>query len=155
MGHASFELGGELARGFADQIRLADAWEKRRKRRDASGFRPAAGDPENVGEAGQRLGRGIRIGCLGIVDEQHTSLVADLLHAVGEAGKRNETLLDLLRREHPIPNPELIELAIEKWVARPLGTPQPIVVIGEIVKRGAGRFVMIDPNGLGGRHRIH
>ena len=34
------------------------------------------------------LAAAVRIGRLGIVDEQHAALAADLLHAVGEAGKR-------------------------------------------------------------------
>ena len=61
-------------RRLADQIGLADAREKVRERGDAAGLRLAAGDPEDVGEAGQRLRRGVGVGRLGIVDEQHAAL---------------------------------------------------------------------------------
>ena len=37
---------------------------------------------------------GIGVGRLGIVDEQHRALAADLLHAVREAGKRAQPRLD-------------------------------------------------------------
>ena len=73
---------------LADQVGLADAREEAGQAVDAAGLRLAAGDPENVGEARQRPRRGVRVGRLGIVDEQHAALAADLLHAVGEAGKR-------------------------------------------------------------------
>ncbi len=66
---------------------------------DAAGLRLAAGDPENVGEAGQRLGGGVGIGRLGVVDEQHAADASDLLHAVREAGKRHQALLDRVGRE--------------------------------------------------------
>ena len=50
-------------------------------------------------KAGQRLRRGIGIGGLGIVDEQHVALAADLLHAMRKSGKRPQALLDRLRGE--------------------------------------------------------
>ncbi len=56
-------------------------------------LRLAAGDPEDVGEAGQRLRRGVGVGGLGVVDEQHAALAADLLHAVREAGKAAQARL--------------------------------------------------------------
>src|SRR5262249_24593118 len=62
--------------------------------RKPTGFRFAAGDPENIRKAGERLGGGIGIGRLGIVDEEHTPLAADLLHPVREARKRAEALMD-------------------------------------------------------------
>ena len=99
MGHASPELGGEVGRGLTDQVGLAHAREKARERRYAPGLGLTAGDPENVGEAGERLRGGIRVGCLGIVDEQHAGHAADLFHAVGEARKRTQTLLDRLNRK--------------------------------------------------------
>ena len=68
---------------------------------DAAGLRLAAGDPENIGEAGQRLRGRVRIGRLGIVDEQHAALAADLLHAVGKAGKGAQTVLDLPPASRP------------------------------------------------------
>src|SRR5579863_1460102 len=37
--------------------------------------------------------RGVRIGTLGVVDEQHLAAAADLLHAVGEAGKAAQSVL--------------------------------------------------------------
>ena len=70
VGRVPFELGGEAGRGFADQIGLADAREEARERGDAAGLRFAARDPEYVGEAGQRLRGGVRVGRLRIVDEQ-------------------------------------------------------------------------------------
>ena len=41
----------------------------------------------------------IRIGALGIVDEQHMIAAADLFHAVGEAGKAAQTLLQDIARD--------------------------------------------------------
>src|SRR5262252_6724227 len=99
MGHASRELGGEVGRGLTDQVGLAHAREEARERGNAPGLGLAARDPENVGEAGERLCGGIRVGCLGIIDEQHAVLAADLFHAVGEARKRNQALLDRLNRK--------------------------------------------------------
>ena len=37
--------------------------------------------------------RGIRIGALGVVDEQHVAAAADLLHAVRETGKAAQAVL--------------------------------------------------------------
>ena len=81
-------VAAKSGRRLADQIGLADAREEAGERRDAAGLRLAAGDPVDVAEAGQRLRGGIGIGGLGIVDEQHAALAADLLHAMREAGKR-------------------------------------------------------------------
>ncbi len=67
---------------------------KSRKRFDAAGLRLAAGDPENVVEAGQRLRRRIGIGGLGIVDEQNGAAPADFLHAVREPRERAQACLD-------------------------------------------------------------
>ena len=70
MRHAPCELLGEAGRRLADQIGLADAREEARERGDAAGLRLAAGDPENIAEASKRLGGRIRVGGLGIVDEE-------------------------------------------------------------------------------------
>ena len=51
------ELRGKARRRLANQIGLADAREKARQRGDAAGLRLAAGNPEDVAEAGQRLCR--------------------------------------------------------------------------------------------------
>ncbi len=48
----------------------------------------------DVAEARQRARGAVGVGGLRIVDEQHASLAADRLHAVGEAGKRGKALLD-------------------------------------------------------------
>ena len=37
--------------------------------------------------------RGVGIGALGVVDEQHVAAAADLLHAVRETGKAAQALL--------------------------------------------------------------
>ena len=65
-----------------------------RKQFDAAGFRLAAGDPENILKAGQRLGRRIGIGSLEIVDEQNGAAPADLFHAMRQAGERTQPGLD-------------------------------------------------------------
>ena len=78
VGHFAAKRGGELFRRLADQIRFADARKECPQRLDAAGFRLAAGDPENVAEAGERLGRRIGIGRFGIVDEQADPAPADL-----------------------------------------------------------------------------
>ena len=67
------------------------------QRFDAAGLRLAAGDPENIAEAGQRLRRRIGIGGLGIVDEQNGAAAADFLHAMREPGKRAQPGLDRRR----------------------------------------------------------
>ena len=38
---------------------------------DAAELRLAAGDPEDIGKGRQRMRRGVRVGALGVVDEQH------------------------------------------------------------------------------------
>ncbi len=50
-------------------------------------LRLAAGDPEDVAKGRQRTRCRVRIGALGVVDEQHVAAAADLLHAVRETGK--------------------------------------------------------------------
>src|SRR5436309_4869666 len=90
------EGGGKVGSRLAYQVGLADAREVAGQRRDATGLRLAAGDPENVLETGERPGSGIRIGRLGIIDEQHGSLAADLLHPVSEPGERLQPALDRL-----------------------------------------------------------
>jgi len=100
MWHLSLELSGKAGGGLADQIGLADAGKEARERGETTGLRLAAGDPEHVGKAGQCLRGRVRVGRLGIIDEQHTALVRHLLHPVREARKRDEALLDHLRR-HP------------------------------------------------------
>src|SRR5207244_6801410 len=53
----------------------------------AAFFRFAAGDPEDVGVAAERLCGGIGVGGLGVVDEVHVPDAADIFHAVRETGK--------------------------------------------------------------------
>ena len=72
---------------------------KPRKQFDAAGLRLAAGDPENVVEAGQRLGRGIGIGGFGIVDEENGAAAADFFHAMREPRERAKPGLDRRRLE--------------------------------------------------------
>ena len=50
-------------------------------------------------KAGQRLRGRIRVGRLGVVDEQHAALAPDLLHAMRKSWKRAQTVLDRLRRQ--------------------------------------------------------
>ena len=60
-------------------------------------LRLAAGDPEDIGKGRQRLRGGVRVGGLGVVDEQHVAAAADLLHAVREAGKAAQAVLQDVR----------------------------------------------------------
>ena len=62
--HLSFKRLREFLRRLADQIGLADAWKELRQADDAAGLGLAAGDPEDVGKTGQRLGGRIGIGRL-------------------------------------------------------------------------------------------
>src|SRR5262252_1266667 len=78
----TFQGYSKFFRRGANQVGLANARKKRRKRLDAAGLRFAARDPEDISETGQSLGGGVRIGGLGIVDEQDPILAADLLHAM-------------------------------------------------------------------------
>src|SRR5262245_38607365 len=68
VGRPPLELGGKASRRFPDEISLTDAREEARERGDAAGLRLAARDPEDIGEAGERLRRRIRVGGLRIVD---------------------------------------------------------------------------------------
>src|SRR5688572_3676928 len=61
---------GELFRSGADEVGLADLREVRLQRLDAAFLRLAAEDPEDAVEGLQRLLGGIRVGGLGIVDEE-------------------------------------------------------------------------------------
>ncbi|MEJ0041972.1 MAG: hypothetical protein WDM81_07055 [Rhizomicrobium sp.] len=61
---------------------------------DAAILRLAAGNPEDVGIAGERAGGGVGIGRLGIVDEAHGADAADLLHAMRETGEIGDGLRD-------------------------------------------------------------
>ncbi len=78
---------GKVLGRLADEIGLGDAREEVGERGDAARLRPAAGDPVDRRETGQRLGRGVGIGRLGIVDEEDAAAPADLLHAVRQAGE--------------------------------------------------------------------
>ena len=94
MRHTAVELGRKARGRVADQIGLAHAREEARERRKPAGLGLAASDPENIAEAGERLRGGIRIGRLGIVDEQHAPFAADLLHPMRKTGKRAQALLN-------------------------------------------------------------
>ena len=94
--HPLAERAGKFLRRLADQIGFSDARKKFGETGDAAEFRFAAGDPEDVGKGRQRMRRGVGIGALGIVDEQHVAAAADLLHAVGEAGKTAQAVLQHL-----------------------------------------------------------
>src|SRR5262249_52743510 len=93
--YPTLELVGEFRRGLPDQVSLAHARKKSGERSKTSGLGLAAGDPEKVRETGERLRRRIRIGCFGIVDEQHLALAADLFHAMRQAGIAAQALLNL------------------------------------------------------------
>ena len=67
----SAELRGEIISGFADEIGAGDPGKERLESCKAAGFRAAADDPINVGEARERLGGGVGVGRLRVVDEQH------------------------------------------------------------------------------------
>ena len=93
------ERAGEFLRGLADQIGLADARKIFGEPRDAAELRLAAGDPEDIAEAGQRLGCGIRVGRLGVVDEQHAALaLAEFAAAPGQALPDGTTATDVFDR---------------------------------------------------------
>ena len=97
MRHLAFELRRKSGRRLADQVGLADARKEAGEGREAAGLRLAAGDPEDVLETRERLGGGIRVGRLGVVDEQHAALAPDLLHAMRKPWKRAQAILDRLR----------------------------------------------------------
>ena len=81
------ERRGELVGRLADQVGLGDAREVVAQAVDAALLRLPAGDPVDRVEGGQRARRGVGVGGLGIVDEEHRAAPADHLHAVGEAGE--------------------------------------------------------------------
>ena len=58
--HMPFQLGGKCRGSLTDEIGLAQAREEACQRGDTTGLGPAARDPENIGETGQRLGCRIR-----------------------------------------------------------------------------------------------
>src|SRR5262249_453265 len=80
--------------GLSNQVGLADAREELDQTVDSAGFGLTARYPIDVRETCQRLGSRIRIGCLRIVDEQHITLAAYLLHAVGQAREASESFLN-------------------------------------------------------------
>ena len=59
---------------------------------------PPAIQKMSLKQASACAGR-IRVGRLGVVDEQHAALAADLLHAMRQAGERAQAFLDLLDRK--------------------------------------------------------
>ena len=63
------------------------------ERDDAAALRLAAGDPEDIGEGRQCFRGGVGVGALGVVDEQHVVLAADLFHAMRETGEAAQTFL--------------------------------------------------------------
>ena len=73
MRHGRAERRGEILRRLADQIGLGDAREEVGEAGDAAFLGPAAGDPVDAVEARQRLGGGVGVGRLGIVDEEHAA----------------------------------------------------------------------------------
>ena len=97
MRHVAGERCGEFIRRLADQVGLADAREEFSQALDAAGLRFAAGDPKNVGKTGERLGRRIGIGGLGIVDEENGPAAADFLHPMGEAREGSQPRLNRRR----------------------------------------------------------
>src|SRR5580700_9991845 len=93
MRHAVAERACKFLCRLADQVGLADAREIFGEARYAAKLRFSPGDPEDVAEGRQRVRSRVRICALGIVDEQHMAAAADLLHAVREAGKAAQTVL--------------------------------------------------------------
>ncbi len=84
---AACERLGESLRGFADEKCLADAREQRRQAGDALFLRLSAGDPVDVGVAGERLFRRVGVGRLAVVDVTHAVDLGDQLLAVRQAGE--------------------------------------------------------------------
>ena len=80
----------------ADQIGLGDPRKQPAKRLDAALLRLAAENPVDVAKRQQRLLGRVGVGRLRVVDEQHSPEAPDLLHAMREAGKRQERPRDLL-----------------------------------------------------------
>src|SRR6202050_1483996 len=78
---------GKFFGRFANQVRLANSRKEMAQLFDAAGLRPAAGDPKNIVEASKRLGGGIGVGCLRIVDEEYGASSANFLHGMRETRK--------------------------------------------------------------------
>ena len=81
------DLGGEGLGGLADQIGVGDAAKQREQVGDAAVLGAAARDPPDARIAGQGLFRRVRVGGLGIVDEQHAAEAGDRLHPMSQAGE--------------------------------------------------------------------
>ena len=88
----AFERRGKLLCRLPDQIGFADTREELRERDDAAALRLAAGDPEDIGEGRQRFSAASALVPLESLTNS-TLFLADLLHAMGEAGETAQTLL--------------------------------------------------------------
>ena len=69
--------------------------------------------------------RGIGVGALGIVDEQHVAAAADLLHAVREAGKAAQAVLQGVAAETPSASAQAEAQAAFCALCRPRSEPMP------------------------------
>ena len=103
VGHGLAERRGKGGRGLADKIGLGDAREIGTQRLDAALLLQAARYPVDAREAGKGRCRRIGVRRLGIIDEKHIALAADLFHAVRQARKALQAGLDLAEIE---PDPE-------------------------------------------------
>ncbi len=99
MGEGAADEAAEFGCRIADEIGAADLWEEAFEPGKAAGLRQPPGNPIDRIETGERLGGGVGIRRLGVVDEEHAAEAADLLHAVGEAGKALEPGRDLFTRQ--------------------------------------------------------
>jgi hypothetical protein len=93
------EGGGEGLGRLADQVGAGDARKERAQRLDAAGLGPAAGDPADPLEGGERAGRRLGVGRLGVVDDADAAPGRHGLGAVRQAGEGGEAGLDRLRGE--------------------------------------------------------
>ncbi len=103
-------------------------------------------------EAGQRLRGGVRVGRLGVVDEQHAALAADLLHAVREAGKRAQSLLDR-RLDRPSASAAPVAQAAFCALCTPRSEPMPpsSAIGARAAARGLHDLLGLDVEAVGER----
>ena len=93
--HLSVQCAGKLLGRFADQIGLADAWKELRQADDPAALRLAAGNPEDVMKARQRLGCGIGVRGFQSLTNSTLPLRPTCCMRCASPGKLHQPFLDL------------------------------------------------------------